>query len=173
MLLKVKINTITTCNFNLHENHWYRVRTQVSFLWCTTTTHLKRTLLACGKNEIHNWTSSDDIIFWVRWAKCWMYILYMITDFSLERDIIISYLVLYSISSHTNNFIVGWIMVFNATFINIFAWWKPEYPGKTTDLLQVTDKFYHIMLFLLYWVHLAMNRVQTHNFSGDRHWLHR
>jgi hypothetical protein len=62
------------------------------------------------------------------------------------------------ISSRTNSqstmWLVGWLMVFNATFnnISVWSWWSVSLvketgiPGEKHQLPQVTDKLYYIML---------------------------
>jgi hypothetical protein len=77
-----------------------------------------------------------------------------------------------------------WFIVFNATFNNIsvisvkFYWWrKPEYPKKTTDLLQVTDTLsdQFNLILMIFWLTFfraeftfikSITLMNTQGFSG-------
>ena len=70
-------------------------------------------------------------------------------------------------------YIGDWFMVLNANFNNILViLWRSvllveetRVPEKTTDLSQVTDKLYHIMLY----EYTSSWRDPTQNFSVDKH----
>ena len=71
-----------------------------------------------------------------------------------------------------NAYLIGlWCLTPLSTIFHLYHggqlyWWrKLEYPEKTTDLLQVTDKLSNI---LLYQVHPS-KRIRAHNISGDGH----
>jgi hypothetical protein len=57
-------------------------------------------------------------------------------------------------------------MVFNATLNthSVISWLSGLLVEETTDMSQFADIFFYS---IMYRVHLAMNGIQTDNFSGD------
>ena len=57
-------------------------------------------------------------------------------------------------------------MVVSTSFHNssVILWRSVLLVEETTDMSQVTDRLYHIMLYQVH-IHLAMSEIQNHNFS--------
>ena len=93
-----------------------------------------------------------------RFKKCINYLNPLITGLSYK-----TYISFQCGSNYISNYLTyfGWIRfsLWSLTpLLTIFQLWRSfslveetEYPEKTTDLSQVTDKFYHIMLYTSPW----------------------
>ena len=78
------------------------------------------------------------------------------------------YLNLYTSPGAYNDTIADILFFFSFNNISAISWWSVllvEYPEKTIDLSQVTDKLSHNVDSST----PRLNGIRTHNVSGDRH----
>ena len=109
---------------------------------------------------------------------CMFAVIFVSTPFILTENVFVLDLLLYFSYVHDENTVyqqfimyvwIGlWCLTPLSTIFQLycggqFYWWrKQEYPKEKKTHWPATSD----------WVHLAMNRLRTHTFSGDRLWLH-